>query len=205
MTLRPPYDEWYYTGAKATYGTFNDAALAAGDPASYDGVGLTDFTDTTHGLVAPSLLYIQNTTNYNGLKKIYSVPDANSMQIYAPFVAETTSSATWKTMFTYDRYIPNRSDAGKSVQAGPQFEFLGFEVTLASAGGDVENLTVIVDANKGAAWDTKIYAKAMSGIQYINYMLDVPRRCDGGDKIDIAWANAGAILWGIKIFTRRLV
>lgn len=195
---RQPMDEWFYTGAGATYGTFNNAAAAAVNSA--DPPFTTDLTDTAHGLLAGSLLYIQGSTNYNGLKKMQSVPDANSMYIYAKYVAETLAGTeTWKTMFTYDTI-----DRG-NVAAGCPWEFLGFEATLSAAGATAsEYLTIITDAAVGSAYDNEIYRRDMNGVQYINYMFDEARKMSSGDKIDVAWANAGAKTWGIKLFTRRL-
>jgi hypothetical protein len=199
MNLNQPMDEWFYTGAAATYGTFNDGAIVNTLGDQVNPPFTVDLSDTGHGLIAPSLLYIQNTTNYNGLRKIKSLPDADSMLIYAPYVAETLSSATWKTMFTYDDWV------GTNLRTGPPFEFLGFEVTLNAASATSENLTIIIDADKGSAFDNEIYVKDMNGIQYINNMFDTPRKLSGGDKIDVAWANTNTKTWGIKLFTRRLV
>ena len=196
--MKQPMDEWFYTGTKATYGTFD--AAAAADGGSVILPHLTDLTDTAHGLLAGSLLYIQATDYYNGLRKVVSLPDANSMVIYAKFVAETLANTdTWKTMFTYDNWING------SLVAGPDYEFCGFEVTLDAASATSENLVITVDAAFGSAFDTEIYSKDMNGIQHINYMFDEPRRLSGGDKIDVVWVNTNAKTWGIKLFTRRLV
>lgn len=193
------HDEWFFTGAKATYGVFDNAAAA--DDNSVDPPVSTDLTDTGHGLLEGSLLYIQGTTNYNGLKLIKSIPDANSMVIYSKFVAETLAGTeTWKTLITYDWVVQG------NLVAGQPFEFLGLEVTLdAAAATAAENLTVTIDAARGAAFDNLIYSKDMNGIADINYMFDEPRLCAPGDKIDVAWANADGNTWGIKLFTRKLV
>lgn len=197
MKTKMKIDEWFFTGAKATYGTFNNAAAA--DDNSVDPPFTTDLTDTAHGLLANSCLYIQGSTNYNGLRVIKSVPDANSMIIYAKFVAETLAGTeTWKTMFTYD-FIVNGD-----LVAGDPFEFLGFELTLGSASATSENLTITIDAAKGAAWDNRIYSRDMDGVTYINNMFDVPRLCSSGDKIDVVWDNTNAETYGIRLFTRRL-
>lgn len=187
--LTQPFDTWEYTGAKATYGVFNAAVAAVGQ--SSDPPYTTDLADTGHGLLTGSLLYIQGSTNYNGLRKIISLPDADSLMIAAKYVAETlTTGATWKVMYSSPH----------------PFLFLGFEVTLSAAGANTENLTIIrYKSADSTAYENKIYTKAMNGEQFINYMFDVPRRCGGGDRIDVAWANAGSKTWGIKLFTRRIV
>lgn len=193
------HDEWFFTGAKATYGTFDST-----DPADDDSVDppfTTDLSDTGHGLLANSMLYIQGSVAYNGLRLIKSVPDVNSMIIFAKYVAENfAGTETWKTMITYDEIIQG------ILVAGSPFEFLGFEVTLdAAAATPAENLTVTIDAARGAAFDNLLYSKDMNGVADINRWFDEPRPCGAGDKIDIAWANADTNTWGIKIYTRRLV
>jgi len=199
MNENQPMDVWFYTGAAAMNGTFNDGAIVNTLGDQVNPPFTVDLSDTGHGLVAPSLLYIENTTYYNGLRQIVSLPDANSMLVKAKYVAETLSSATWKTMFTYDDWV------GTDLRTGPPFEFLGFEVTLDAVSATAENLTISIDADKGSAFDNLIYSKDMNGEQYINYMFDAPRKLSAGDKIDVAWANSNSKTWGIKLFTRRLV
>ncbi len=192
------HDEWYFTGAGATYGTFDNAAAADDD--SDNPPFSTDLTDTAHGLLEGSNLYIQGSVNYNGIRLIKSIPDVNSMIIFAQFVAETLAGTeTWKTMITYDEMIQ-----GQLVPSSP-FEFMGFEITLDAACATSENLTVTLDAARGSAWDNLIYSKDMDTHTDINYMFDEPRYCEQGDKIDVAFANTDTNLWGIRLFTRRLV
>ena len=193
------HDEWFFTGAKATYGTFDNDDAA--DDNSVNPPFTTDLADTGHGLIADSMLYIQGSVAYNGLRLIKSVPDVNSMIIFAKFVAETLAGTeTWKTIATYDQWIQGE------LVVGPPFEFLGLEVTLdAAAATASENLTVTIDAARGSAFDNLIYSIDMNGHTDINYMFDEPRLCAPGDKVDIAWANADANTWGIKLFTRSLI
>lgn len=198
------HDEWYFTGAKATYGVFDAAAAANGGAVSPPFT--TDLTDTAHGLIAGSLMYIEATDNYNGLQYVHSVPDANSIVIRAPFVAETIANTdTWKTKFSYDERRQIWGTKGHTIAAGPPWELLGFEVTLSSASATSENLTVTVDSAKSSSFDNLLYSRDMNGVRYINNMFDVPRKMGSGDKVDIAWANSNSRTWAIKIFTRRLV
>jgi len=199
-----PYDVWEFSGDQETYGT-----LATTDPAtanSIDGKHLTTLGATAHGRQAGSLCYIQDTINYSGLKKIQAVA-TNTITIYAKFIAEASidTSDTIKTMVTYDRITGKYSDAGVTVAAGPPWELLGFDLHLDAASETAENLVVSVDSNKGAAWDNKIYSKDMNTIQDINYMFDEPRKMESGYKVDFAWVNTNNKLWGLKVYTRRLV
>ena len=180
------HDTWFFTGTKTSYGTLIAAAAASSN--AVDPPFTTDIPTSTHGMLAGSLIYIQGTTNYDGLRKILSVPDSASMVIYAKFVAETFSTGdTWKTMYSSPH----------------PFEFLGFEFHSTAAIANVENLIINIDAAAGAAYDKKIYQKAMNGVQSIDNMFDAPRQCMGGDKIDVVFPNAGSKTWGIKLYTRR--
>ena len=186
MTYKGKHDTWFFNGAKATYGVFDAAAVV-----EYSAIPpfTVDLADATHGLLALSQLYILGSTYYNGLTSILSLPDANSMVVYCDkYVAENlTTNALWKTMYSSPH----------------PFEFLGFEVTLDAVCANTENLTITIDADWSSKFDNRIYTKAMNGVQWINNMFDEPRQCMGGDRVDIAWANAGSKGWGIKIFTRR--
>ena len=199
MKREQKHDEWYFTGAGPTYGTFNNTAAADVDSANPPFT--TDLTDTTHGLLADSLLYIEGTVNYNGLRLIKSVPDVNSMVIFAKFIAETLGGTeTWKVKFGYENLVDNVPVPHTA------FELIGFEITLdAAAATASELLTITVDAARGSAWDNLIYSQDMNGIADINYMFEAPTQCTAGDKIDIAWANADANTWGIKLFTRAVI
>lgn len=206
MTLQSqPYDVWAFSGEAATYTT-----LLTDDPAtagSVDGKGLTTFGSTAHAFVAGTLIYIEGTINYNGLKKIQAVA-TNTITIYAPFIAEATvdTSDTLKTKVGYDRITGKPGDAGITIANGPPFEFLGFTVHLAAAASTAsETLVVNIDSGKDVAWDRKVYSKDMNGVQDIDYFFDEPKKCESGDKVDVVWANADANLYGIKIYTRRLV
>jgi|GEM_PF-2595752 len=197
--MRQKHDEWFFTGAKAMSGTFDGADAADGD--SVNPPFTADLTDTGHGLLANSLLYVQGSTNYNGLRKIKSLPDANSMLIYAKFVAETLAGTeTWKTMFSYDQFVQGE------LRPGAPFEFMGFYLTLdAAASTASEEFTITIDADKGAAWDNRIYTKDMNGQQHINFMFDAPKQCASGDKLNCVFANANTNTWGLTLFTRSLV
>ena len=192
-------DEWFFTGAKAMNGTFDAAAAADGD--SINPPYTTDLTAATHGLIAGSLTYIEATDSYNGLRLIKSLPDANSMVIYAKFVAETLANTdSWKTMFTYDTWMQGE------LRAGPPYEFLGFYLTLDAAAATVsEEFTITIDAAKGSAWDNRVYTKDMNGQRWINYIFDDPKPMASGDKLDCRFANANTNTWGLTLFTRALV
>jgi len=146
------HDEWYFTGAKATYGVFDN--VAAADVDSANPPFTTDLTDTGHGLLADSLLYIEGSVNYNGLRLIKSIPDVNSMVIFAKYIAEVLAGTeTWKTKIAYENLIDN------TLVPHTAFELMGFEITLdAAAATATELLTITVEAARGSAWDNLIFS-----------------------------------------------
>lgn len=189
MSLDKPYDTWKFTGAKTTYGTLSATAAVDAGTGGQDGhQGITTLGSTAHGLLAGSLTYLQVTDSYDGLRYIHAVA-TNTMNVYATFVAETTSTNDlWKTMYSSPH----------------PFLFLGFSVHLTAVCANTENLVISKDANAGSAFDTKIYSKAMNGVQDIHNIFDTPKPCVGGDKIDVVWANGGSKTWGIELYTRRI-
>lgn len=195
--MKQKHDTWEFTGTKTMDGTFNNAAAVVGDSVILPYT--TTLPDTAHGLQTGSLTYIQGSTNYNGLRKIKTAA-TNTMLIYGKYVAETLAGTeTWKTMFTYDDIVKG------DLRAGPPWEFLGFDFTLAAASATSENFVCTVDASKGSAWDNIIYSKDMDTIKDINYMFDESRLMEAGDKINFEWANTNTQTWGLKVYTRRLV
>lgn len=188
---KQPHDTWFFTGDEETYTTIDNAAAVDGGWAGDK--QLTTIPSTDHGFKAStgdlqSLIYIQGSTNYDGLRKIHAVA-TNTITIVAPYVAETfAGTETIKTMFS----------------ANYPFELLGYDVHLSAVGGS-GSLTVTLDAAAGSAFDTQFDTNDMTSDADINQMWNPPKKCAAGDKVDIAYANANDKTFGIKIFTRRLV
>ena len=193
-----PYDTIRFSGAKKTYSTLDAAAVVDLGNIGPSNESLIDATATAHGFLAgPSVqlfncAYVLGSTNYAGLKRIFSVPDANSIYLFSEFTAETPGGT--ETLRTaYSSKYP--------------FEFLGFEIHLSAASATSENLVIARDCVLGATFDTKIYSKDMNAEQDIVYMIpkDEPVLCDALDVIDLAWANANSRTWAIKFFVRSRV
>jgi len=191
MNPKQPKDIWHFSGDEETYTTINNAVAVDAGWAGMD--QLTTIPITGHGFKASSgklqsLVYIQGSTNYDGLRKIHAVA-TNTITIVAKYVAETfAGTETVKTMYSDDH----------------PFEFLGFKVTLNAASATSENLTITIDSKVGSAFDNLIYSRDMDTIADINNMFDVPRKCFPGDKIDVAWDNTDDRTWAIELITRRL-
>lgn len=197
MNPRNPIQEIVYSGAKKTYSAIGASAIANLGRVGPNEESTVDITATAHGFLAgpnqklPNYVYILGTTNYDGMRKIISVPDANSIYVAASYVAETPGG-TETLRVAYKSPFP--------------FEFLGFEIHLSAASATAENLVVARDAARGAAYDTKLYSKDMNGIQDVAYAVskDEPIICQANDVIDLTWDNTNNRTWTIRLFVRSI-
>ena len=184
------YDEIYFTGDGKTYTTLdNDAASDQTVAGGADPIGIVRMPSTGHGFNVDSCVYIQGTTNYNGLRKIVAVSDADHFDIRANYVAETfAGTETVKTMYSSPH----------------PFELMGIEVHVDNAPVASETLVVVKDAAAGSAWDTKVYTTAMNGVENVSENFDPTVKCSADDKVDVTWDNTDGDTWGIKLLVRRL-
>ena len=175
------------SGAKA----MNDVieAVAASNRSSGTDLQSTRFTLTAHGFAAGSELLIKGTTNYNGMAYLNAI-DTNTIDIRRKYVAETPDG-------TNDKIAAGITYPGR-------FEFLGFALHLNAACATTEDLEIAVDADKGSAWDFKIYDEDMNGTQDIIWQPSEPVILAAKDLVEFSWANAGAKTWGLTIFSRAL-
>lgn len=184
-----------FTGAKKTYATIGASAVVDVGRTGPGEENIVDITATAHGFLAgPSVqkftcAYVKGSTNYAGLKRIYSVPDANSIYFFNNFTAETPAGTeTLRTAYTSDR----------------PFNWLGFEIHLSAASSTSENLVVSKDSDYGTAFDTKIYTKNMNTVQDIIFMVpeEEPIVCASGTVVDLTWDNTNNLTWGVKFFIK---
>lgn len=197
MNPKQPLDVWCFTGAKAlSINIDNAAAVDAGQhPVTHE--YLTTIPVTAHGFLASSgklvsMIFITGSTNYNGMRKIYSVA-ANTITIYAEYVAETFAGGGAETVRC-------------AIQPNYPFEYHGIEVTLSAAGGAAEAFTLTKDSILGSAFDHVFHNTAdMTSVQYIDDREDPPKICEADDILILGYANSGSKTFGAKIFTRRLM
>lgn len=145
------------------------------------------FTDTSTPMVVDSNVFIDNTTNYDGLKRV-AAKAASSFDIVAPFTAETTSSAT----------------ANVWLQQNDDWKFVGFEIHLNSASATSENLTVTIDSGLGAAWDVLVYSQDMNTVQDLLYYPEKEIPMAAADILKFAWTNTNGELFGLKVKSRQV-
>jgi len=140
------------TGAKGLAHTIAATAVADNENGT---VKLTTTAD--HGLLAGSVVYIEGTTNYNGLRKITNVPATDEIDIIAPYKAET----------------PGGTETIKvAVKSQKDYTFFGFRLHLSAAPTTSENITLTVDSDLGSAYDLKLYTLDLAGITDLIYAVN---------------------------------
>jgi len=191
-----PYDTIKFSGAKKTFEAMDASAVVDLGQQGGNEKYAVDITAGAHGFLAGptaddfTCVYILGTANYDGLRRIHSVPDINSIYVYADYTAETLATGdTLRTAY---------------VSSYP-YEFLGFNLHLNTACATAENLIIALDSAKGSSFDVKLYTKAMNTVQDIHYMFPEPYPIDANDVIDLTWANANSRIWTIKFFVRSRV
>ncbi len=197
-------DKWHFSGDEEM-NTVIGASAISNQSGSYPDLiratgvgGVVRLTSNDHGFKATAdawkrnesnCIYVQGTTNYDGLRTIIAVA-ANTLDILAPYVAETPGGTeTLRPGFKY----PERS------------EFWGLALHLAAACATEEDLEISVDASRGAAWDRKIYDEPMYGVQDIIDIFDEPIPLDPNDIVYVTFPNTDDNLWGLTLYSRRLV
>ena len=68
-----------------------------------------------------------------------------------------------------------------------------------SAAGGANDLTITVDANAGAAYDTVLLTQDMTLVTDLVWQPDRPIEMVSGDKIVLAWTNASSRTYGLTV------
>lgn len=149
--------------------------------------GIVNLTTTAaHGLLAGSVVFIEGTANYDGLRLIEAVPETDEINIRADYIAET----------------PVGTETVKVALAAKQdYQFLGFRIHMPTAPGQADVMTITIDSAKGAAWDTVIYSNdldAVTDLEYINPNVDLPFAKN--DILRVAWPNVANRTFAIEFF-----
>jgi len=189
-----------FEGAAAMNGTLDSAAVVDVSSSFPDiqrqRSGVVDITDTGHGYVAgdradiPNHIFIQGSTNYDGLRRIHSVPDANSLYLRALYTAENmTTSVIIRPALQFDE----------------DWLFRGFKLHLSAASATSENLVISVDADAGSSFDFNIITEDMNTIQDIGQMfMEDPWFISRDDILYVTWANSDSRTWGLELLAQRL-
>jgi hypothetical protein len=170
--------------------SINGIALA-GSAVVDNGDGTVKLTTAAaHGLLAGSVVYIEGSTNYDGLSKLESIPSTTTFTIKAPFVAETPAGTETVKI---------------AVTSKKPFKFLGFRLQIAVAPGQADVMSITLDSSVHANYDTVIYSNdmdAVTDLEYINPNVSLPFEAD--DILRFAWPNVANRTFGIEIFTQPL-
>lgn len=83
------------------------------------------------------------------------------------------------------------------------FKLTEIRVHLNAVGG-AGTLTVTINDNAGAVYDTVLVSQDMTSVTDIVYQPDIGHFCVAGDSIDIVWANAGGKTYGVTIIYEDL-
>ncbi len=88
-----------------------------------------------------------------------------------------------------------------AVPTGQHYRVMSFTLNLSAAPTTSENLTITVNAYPGAIYDTLIYSLDLSAGSTTDLLWqpDPELILEGGDVVDVAWANTDARNWGAQL------
>ena len=81
-------------------------------------------------------------------------------------------------------------------------KIVDFRFHLSTTGSG--NLTIVIDANRGAAYDTTIATIAMNVADYVLAKMNLPIYLEAGDVVKLTWASGGAITYGFVLITEEV-
>jgi len=83
------------------------------------------------------------------------------------------------------------------------FELMEVRVHLNAAGG-AGDLTVTLDALAGAEYDAVLFKQDMTAVTDLVYIPAQPMQFARGDKLAVAWPNAGNKTYGAEVYVRKV-
>lgn len=169
--------------AKALSQTINNAAAVTAD-----GGAQTTIAITTHGYLAGSDIYITGSVNYNGSQRVTAVA-TSTITIQAPFVAETFAG-TEVTRFAYKCPVA--------------CEIAELRIHLSAAPTTANDFVITLDAARGAAYDTVIFTKTLTGLTDYIWVPSEPVRFNIDDILVCTYTNTDGKTLGIELKTRRI-
>jgi len=192
--MGPKMDVFEFKGAKAMSQTISGTALSDQSD-SYES-GAVRITCTAHGYLAGSLIYLTGfvspLTYLNGLKKILAV-------------ATNTFDVAVK-QGKYAAGTPGGTETARvACSLDEDFLYEGFSFDLTVVAANTEDLEVVVDADKGAEFDSKIFDQDTNGTKNITNKEPAGEKIDlkANDLVVATWANAGSKTWGFRFLLRR--
>jgi hypothetical protein len=155
------------------------------------GAGVLDITATDHGYIAgdkerfPNHIFVKGGT-YDGLHRILSAPDANSLYVTGQFGATATGS----------------------LYPGLQFDenwiFVGYALHLDTACATAEDFVISKDSARGSSFDANIVTVPMNGVSDYVEMFEQPWPIQAKDVAYCTFANTDDNTWGLELYAMRL-
>ena len=91
------------------------------------------------------------------------------------------------------------------VDEAKTYNLISVSLNLDVAPTTSESFTITLDADAGAVYDTLLYTNDLSvgSVTDILWMPDQPILLEGGDAVDVAYANTDGRLYGLQITAER--
>jgi hypothetical protein len=139
-------------------------------------------------------------SHYQLVKLADGTPDSSAV---------VAADSTLNALQTKPRRIMNKTSATGSAAIAATHTATGWEEVLSvtlhfsSAPTTSENLTITLDANDGAAYDTLLYSidPSASSVTDLVWFPDGTLVMENGDAIDVAYTNTDTRTYGVQITT----
>jgi hypothetical protein len=129
----------------------------------------------------------------------------SSIKDYLKTLAGTVTSGRIKNIEKIDPVVTNATGAAaiatSYAPAAPAY-LENITVHLSAAPTTAGSLTITLNANDGAAYDTLMRSESMVGLTDFVYQPDRPILIENGDAIAVAYANADTKTYGLRIVAR---
>jgi len=91
--------------------------------------------------------------------------------------------------------------ASLTVPASATYQLISVTMHADAAATTSENLTITLNANAGAAYDTLLYSLDLSAASTVDLVWypDEPLLLEGGDAVDVAFTNTDTDTYGVQI------
>jgi len=178
-----PVQFLYCGGDNGFSATLDNAAVVD------NGNGTVKIEATDHGFLGVgSVVYIEGTTNYDGMREITAV-NTNDFSIKADYVAETLAGTeTAKVAFDWNRPV----------------EILEVRLHL-SAAATQDTFTITIDSHMGAGWDFALESQDMNGVADHQAVASLsPQAINRKDVVRFAFDNGDGRTWGLETIIRDL-
>lgn len=93
-----------------------------------------------------------------------------------------------------------------TVPSGATYQLISVSCKFSAAPATSESLTITLDANAGAAYDTLLYTvnPSATAMTTMLWQPDEPLFLEGGDQIDVAFTNTDTRTYGLQITAREV-